>query len=224
MVRHSPFGLRPCLFFVLLFFSIGGYCRGASNSPSGNQSDFRFYFPESVWVFADLDGDSTPDFAGGQCLGHTKDGYFYRVQLQLSKDAVSSSFTVFHNNGLGLKITDVDIDGDDDLDLVISDRFFGEYVGIWLNDGKGHFIKSPPGLFSSSSSLDLAFVAVDPNWPDQLTLDTQQRRLPDYLAASGYVQPSLTDRSALRQHTVEWLFHFAADPLHERAPPTVLTT
>src|SRR5215510_5470930 len=122
MVRHSRRGVHHCLFLGLLFFSISGYCSDAlkSTTTSEIQSAFRFDFPESSWVLTDLDGDHAPDFATGQRLGRSTDGYSYRIQLQLSSESSSSSFTVFHNNVLGLRITGVDIDGDDDIDLVIS--------------------------------------------------------------------------------------------------------
>src|SRR5262249_2896966 len=144
MVGHYQRGVRHCLFLGLLFFSISGYCSGALNSlpSSETQSPFRLCFPESSCVLTDLDGDHRADFATGQRLDRTTDGYFYRVQLQLSSDASSNSFTVFHNNALGLRISGVDIDGDNDTDLIISDRFFSQHIGIWLNDGKGHFVKS----------------------------------------------------------------------------------
>ena len=54
------------------------------------------------------------------------------------------SFTVFNNNELGLRITGVDIDGDNDTDLIICDRFFRLHIGIWLNDSKGPFVKGLP--------------------------------------------------------------------------------
>jgi hypothetical protein len=102
-------------------FSINGYCRDAPKGlqTSETQTAFRPRFPESSQVLTDLNGDHKPDFAAAQRLGRTEDGYFYSVQLQLSRDASSSSFTVFHNNALGLKITGVDIDGDNDIDLVL---------------------------------------------------------------------------------------------------------
>src|SRR5262249_15583064 len=163
MVHHVRHRLRPFLFLMLLLYSISGYCRdGAKSLPSSEtQNAFRFYSPGSTWVLSDLDGDHTPDFAGGQRLGRTEDGYFYQVQLQVSSGASSSSFTFFHNNALDLKISGVDVDGDNDIDLVISDRFLHQHIGVWLNDGKGHFVKSPPGRFAPNPSSDLAFVALD---------------------------------------------------------------
>src|SRR5215475_7906385 len=220
MVGHSQ-RVRHCLFLGLLFFSISGYCSDTLKSlpTSETHKDFRLSLSESSWLLTDLDGDHAPDFATGQRLGRTKDGYFYRVQLQLSSDASSSSFTVFHNNALGLRITGVDIDGDDDIDLIISDRFFRQHIGIWLNDGKGHFVKSLPGRFSPNSGSDLAFVAVDLNWAGQPTVDKQHRRLPDCLPVSGYIQSLPRKSSASDQNTVEWIFGYAVASLHQRPPP-----
>ena len=220
MVSHSRFRLRHGLFLLVLFCAINEYHRDATKSqPASKRHDsFRFSLSDFGWVLTDLDGDHKPDFAGGRCVGRTDDGYSYEVRLQLSSGAPTRPFTVSHNDALGLNITGVDIDGDDDIDLIISDRFFGQHIGIWLNDGKGRFAKSLPGRFSASSVSDLAFVAVDLNWAGQPTADKQQRRLPDYLAA-GDIQPLRLRSSASNQHPVEWPFHFATDPLHQRAPP-----
>jgi len=222
MVRHFRHSRLHVLFLVLLFFSISGYCRGATKGlpSSWTQNASRLYSLESQWVLADLDGDRTPDLALGERLGRSKDAYFYRVQLQLSSDTPSTSFTVVHDDALGLKITGLDIDGDDDIDLIISDRFSHQHIGIWLNDGKGHFVKSLPGRFSPNPDSDLAFVAVDLDWSWQPSVDKQQRRLLNYLPTTGYIQPLRFKRAALNQHDVEWLFRFAAISLQQRAPPT----
>src|SRR5262249_10257207 len=129
---------------------------------------------------------------------------------------------VLHNNALGLKITGLDIDGDNDIDLSISDRFLGQHIGIWLNDGKGRFIKSLPGFFSPGTNAHLAFVAEDRNFAGQGTGVRERRRLPDYIAATRYIQPLPLNSSTLNRHPVEATVHFAVDPLEQRPPPTTL--
>src|SRR5215510_5470929 len=54
------------------------------------------------------------------------------------------------------------------------DRFFRQHIDIWLNDGKGRFVKSLPGRFSPDSGSDLAFVAVDLNCAGQPTVERQR--------------------------------------------------
>jgi hypothetical protein len=224
MVGECRRGVRNCLFLGLLFFSISGYGSHALTSPPTLeiQSAFPFDFAESSWMLADLDGDQTPDFVTGRRLGRTTDGYFYRVELQLSSDRSSSSFTVFHNYALGLRITGVDIDGDNDTDLIISDRFFRKYIGIWLNDGKGHFVKSLPGRFSPNSVSDLAFVAVDLNCSGQPTVYKQHRRLPDCLPTSGYIRSLARKSSSSDENTVERIFGCTVVALYQRPPPAHL--
>jgi hypothetical protein len=224
MVSLSPFRLRQCVFLSILIFGLSGYWRDAANGQptSGAQSSIRFYPAESGGLLADLDGDHEPDLAGSQRLARTKDGYFYQVRLLLSSDA-PTSFTVFHNNALGLKIIGVDVDGDHDVDLIISDRFFRQCIGVWLNDGKGRFAKSLPGQFSPISSADLAFVTVDLHLVGQPTGEKARRRLPETLRAAGYIQPLPVRSAALSRRPAERVVHFPIDPLCERAPPTRLT-
>ena len=224
MVGHSLRRVRHCLFLGLLFFSIRGYSSDVLKSlpTSETHRAFRLSFSESSWLLTDLDGDHAPDFATGQRLGRTMDGYFYRVRLQLSKDLSLSSFTVFHNNALGLKITGVDIDGDNDIDLIISDRFLHQHIGVWLNDGKGHFVKSLPGRFSPSSGPDLAFVAVDLTSAGQPAVDKQHWRLPECLPASGYIRSLPRKSSSSDENAVEGIFGYAVASLHQRPPPAHL--
>jgi hypothetical protein len=223
MVSHSPFGLRHCLLLSTLIFVLSGCRDAAQGQPTSEpQSSIRFYAFESGGLLADLDGDHEPDLADSQRLARTKDGYFYQVRLLLSSDA-PSSFTVFTDNALGLKITALDIDGDDDVDLIIFDRFFSQQIGIWLNDGKGRFVKSLPGRFSSISSADLAFETADLSLVGQPTGESARRRLPESLTTAGYIQPLPVRSTALSRHPVERAVHFLVDPLRERAPPTRLT-
>jgi hypothetical protein len=211
MIDLLRFRLRRHLCLLPLFFAIA-----ACNA----RKPARLHLPESGWMLADLDGDHEPDIAQGLALGRAKDGYFYEVQLQLSSDASSRSFFLFHNNALGLRIIAQDIDGDNDIDLIISDRFFGEHIGIWLNDGRGRFSKSRPGLFASSLPADFAFLPADAGLGTQQTGIRERRRPAHSLAASRYVERLPLRHSTPGRYPVEWTLCFAADPLHQRPPPT----
>jgi hypothetical protein len=211
MIDLLRFRLRRRLCLLAVFFVI---------TACNVQKPARVHLPASAWMLADLDGDHEPDIAQGLALGRTKDGYFYEVQLQLSSDASARSFFLFHNNALGLRITAHDIDGDHDIDLIISDRFFGEHIGIWLNDGRGRFSKSLAGLFASSLPVDLAFLPADPGFRTQRR-GVQERRRPAHgLTATRYVEPLPLKPSTRQRYPAEWAIRFAVDPLHQRPPPT----
>ncbi len=66
--------------------------------------------------------------------------YRYRVDVHLSTD-LNTTFDVDSGAAGGLHIIARDVDGDLDLDLVISSEFGREPIGIWINDGHGAFTK-----------------------------------------------------------------------------------
>jgi hypothetical protein len=111
--------------------------------------------PESVishelviqWMIADLDGDHRPDLANSIPAGVNVQGFQYRVEFQLSSGWASEAFTVSTSNHLGLNIIPRDVDGDHDLDLVITSGALRQPVGIWLNDGKGGFSQTDASLY-----------------------------------------------------------------------------
>jgi hypothetical protein len=90
---------------------------------------------------ADLDGDQIPDIAHGIPMGATSEGYSYQVHVNLSSDSQAKPFKVISGDSTGLKIESIDIDGDNDLDLLVSGRFSPKPIGVWLNDGRGRFTR-----------------------------------------------------------------------------------
>ncbi len=101
----------------------------------------------SPWTIADLDGDHHPDSAQSSEVGTGVQGYHYRVDFQLSGGAPNKPFTVSTRSRLGLNIVPRDIDGDNDLDLVITTGALHQLVGIWLNDGNGEFTPADASLY-----------------------------------------------------------------------------
>jgi hypothetical protein len=94
-----------------------------------------------------LDGDHRPDLANSIPAGVDVQGFQYRVEFQLSSGWASEAFTVSTSNRLGLNIVPRDVDGDHDLDLVITSGALRQPVGIWLNDGKGGFSQTDASLY-----------------------------------------------------------------------------
>src|SRR5436853_6880906 len=115
MIDLMRFRLRRYLCLLTLFFAIAG---------CNLQNSSRLHPPASAWMLADLDGDHEPDVAQGLALGRTKDGYFYEVQIQLSSNASARTLFLLHNSALGLRIPAHYLDGDDDIGLILTYRFF----------------------------------------------------------------------------------------------------
>jgi hypothetical protein len=116
----------------------------ASDQPLGGVA-IHLLRPGTASV-ADLDGDHIPDVASGIRTGHTREGYSYRVDLDLSSNPYARPFSIFSEEPSGLTIEAIDVDGDRNLDLVIRSSLSLRPVGIWLNDGTGHF---RPGVFDA---------------------------------------------------------------------------
>jgi hypothetical protein len=89
-------------------------------------------------ALADLDGDRRADLAYSSPQGVVNGAYRYRVDVHLTTGP-GTTFDVDSKALGGLHISALDIDGDNDLDLVITSQFGREPVGVWINDGHGQF-------------------------------------------------------------------------------------
>jgi hypothetical protein len=88
-------------------------------------------------VIGDFNTDGTPDVAVADHVGRKGSGYQYRIDFSLSSERLDGlTFESIHD---AVTITAADIDRDLDLDIVVVHPISGETVGIWLNDGHGHF-------------------------------------------------------------------------------------
>jgi len=113
------------------------------------------YLPLSASVLrgsgalGDLDGDRRTDSAVAQPQGLVNGAYRYRVDVHLSADP-STTFDVDSVAGGGLHISATDVDGDHNLDLVITSTFGREPVGVWINDGHGRFTPENADAYAKS--------------------------------------------------------------------------
>jgi len=96
---------------------------------------------------ADLDGDHQLDFVTVSAEDNHRGNALYRVDLQLAGSVAPHSFPVSARSG-GLRILALDVDGDHDLDLVITTRLSNEPIGVWINDGHGSFSQGDLNLYS----------------------------------------------------------------------------
>ena len=100
-------------------------------------------------AIADLDGDGRPDLAIVKAEGRSVKGFSYRVELQLSAHPGPSSFKLSAPQG-GLHIVPRDVNGDGELDLVITTAWSHSPVGVWINDGHGAFSESKSTSYPTS--------------------------------------------------------------------------
>jgi hypothetical protein len=106
-------------------------------------------FCDQGCAIADLDGDGRPDLAIARAEGWGPSGFRYRIDLDLTTRVGLSPFSVSAQRG-GLGIVPRDVNGDWDLDLVISSAWSFAPVGVWINDGHARFIRGDPSAHPKS--------------------------------------------------------------------------
>jgi hypothetical protein len=176
---------------------------------------------QGVGAFADIDGDHIPDFASGINVGHTDQGYSYRVDLDLSGNPHARPFSVLSQEAAGLNIEAIDVDGDHDLDLVITARLSRTPIGVWLNDGEGGFtpgdIKNPSETWKATASVQSpGMAAAGSTQSDNRRPQLKVCRKREACAAAP---PAL---SAFEFSSSQYSWSFTG-PARLRAPPLSLT-
>jgi hypothetical protein len=122
-----------------------------------------------IGALGDFDGDRQPDQAVALPQGTVEGGYRYRIDVRLSSHAATTFEIDSHVPG-GLRLSARDIDGDHDLDLVITSEFGRELVGIWINDGNGNFTRdltsqNRPAIWQEATQHARAFRDETPRAP-----------------------------------------------------------
>jgi len=137
---RRPSFLRWPVLMLWALWGLPGWAWGAV-TPSAVQLPFTPSLCDQGCAIADLDGDGRPDLAIARTEGWGPRGFQYRIDLNLTTRTGLSSFNVFAQRG-GLLIVPRDVDGDWDLDLIITSARTLSPVGVWINDGHGGFNRS----------------------------------------------------------------------------------
>ena len=150
MNRSNSYSLGQASKYVLLLFTVCWFALPASAFGATQGSSVATHLLRAgTPAVADLDGDHQPDLASGINTGHTSAGYSYRVDLDLSGNPDRKSFSVLSQEPNGLSIQAIDVDGDQDLDLVITSRWSMQPIGVWINDGSGSFTRGDLDQYGS---------------------------------------------------------------------------
>ncbi|MGB7437192.1 MAG: VCBS repeat-containing protein [Candidatus Acidiferrum sp.] len=98
------------------------------------------------FVFADLDGDRKPDMALVEMQGQGAPNGNYSIHVKLSAGS-ESAIGVAGPMG-GLRVAARDVNGDDNLDLIVTSELDANFIEVLLNDGHGNFTIATRGEFS----------------------------------------------------------------------------
>ena len=121
----------------------------------------------SAWSFTDLDGDTQSDRVRSTAIGPDGLEYRYNIEFEMSTGRIHKPISILSGDAWGLQIASRDVDGDHDMDLVVTGGTPRHPLGVWTNDGDGNFTGAGVQQFSTSVWLDdISFRAVSPRTPD----------------------------------------------------------
>ena len=207
-----------CAAPLILMLVFSACCAAAYEPASIVESPLELSDPFGSVTLGDLDGDHETDLALSREVGQSDSGYVYRVELKLSETHQPVSFTFSNRDGLGVNIAAVDVDGDHDLDLVISGRFTSQTIGVWINDGSGVFTQNLNSRYSVPEDRVLHSLRLD--IPNQAIDESASRRLLASLLHAPFVRAVLFPNRVERGVVVHCKFRFQNGPQYLRSPPT----
>ena len=203
----------------MLIVALSAWAAGATNSPPPAPLPTLPFngAMETGWALADLDGDHKPDLARSRSIAHSGDN-LYRVDVNLSGRSQVGSFTFSNPNAFDVKLAAIDVDGDSDLDLIVSGRFLGQRLGVFINNGEGSFSRSPANLYPESLEKT-SWSPADPDSSGQAVDTKAPRHLFDGLTSTGFVAPRFVANKATAHGTLLSVFQLHPGPHRLRSPP-----
>jgi hypothetical protein len=118
-------------------------------------------FPDAVhhkgsrFVFADLDGDRIPDLALVETQRQRWTNTDYAIRVRLSAGAESAIGLIGPSGGLRVAVRDVN--GDSNLDLIVTAELDAGFIKVLLNDGHGNFsVVAPTDFLRRENEIQVA--------------------------------------------------------------------
>jgi hypothetical protein len=164
---------------VLLFFNLTAGARAlpSVSSPTLSAAEklpFMAGFGSEISIQADFDGDHQPDLLTGRLQGSA-----YRIEIQFSSDpGLDKTRFLTSYRQYGIAVFVLDVNGDNDLDLVVTDCSSVFPRAVWLGDGKGHFQDGDPHSWLSLIAVRQATSYRIDSFRDGLPLDGPGERIP----------------------------------------------
>jgi hypothetical protein len=181
------------------------------------------------WAVADFDGDSRPDMAITK-MEAQGDGYVYWLEFDLSTRRSSGSaqqhpsFPAIASSMFGLHLTPRDVDGDHDLDIVVTMGFARQPVAVWINDGQGGFKEGDLAAYPALSCLEELSLSRQSRPETIGVLYDQSRRSWFGLTVSGLLQPLARSDHGTVPLPGLVISRIPTDRRFARAPPSVLSS
>jgi hypothetical protein len=208
--------LRPIL-LLYAFCASAGWASSAT-PPWARQLPIAPTFCDQGCAVADLDGDGRPDLAVARLEGWGPGGFRYRIDLDLTSRAGPTSFNVLAQRG-GLLITPRDVNGDWELDLIITSAWTFTPIGVWINDGHGGFVRKDPAFDPRRSRCESSSILRDFSGEVfQATVPESSWNWPDYSRGPSVYKEILTKRMTPQICDVR-LPSFSPRRSETRAPP-----
>lgn len=176
----------------------------------------------TAWTVADFDGDGNPDILTAR-TELASGGFRHRIEIHLSAGA--GRVISFAVDGLqpGIQVAARDVNGDHDVDLVVTTAVSHQTVGVWINSGVGEFSRGreanpgpPPAQLRASDGLTQSSA------PPRLSYIPRPRSQPLHLASCFRPLPPPPSSDGLSGSSpAPATMHLAGRP-PARAPPAVL--
>jgi len=141
-------------------------------------------------IIGDLNTDGTPDLVIADRTPRKAGGYTYELEFAVS--GLEPRQVSFDSRQDALTVGMSDVDHDNDLDVVVSAVLSKEVVGIWLNDGGGHFQATDLRRFGADAPLLQSVSGWDQQ--DSATSGVSPRRADTLRAAAATTPAPSADR------------------------------